>query len=216
MNVPSMIRRKLALAGLMAAALALTLAACGGSTTTTTPAAGTTAAEESGPETIALADTTDPGKILVDGEGNTLYLFEADTSPTSTCTGDCAAAWPPVTTDGTPEASDGVDAKLLDTTTRDDGSTQVVYNGHPLYYFSGDTSPGDMNGQGSDAFGAEWYVVGATGDKLESGEESAAKKGKGGGTADAGADTSAAPVAPAPEPAPAPAPDKGSSGGQGY
>ncbi|MER5215707.1 hypothetical protein ABT063_35585 [Streptomyces sp. NPDC002838] len=107
------------------------------------------------------------GRILVDGEGRTLYLFEADTSEKSTCNDACAQAWPPLTTSGPPKAGEGVKADLLGTTTRDDGSTEVTYNGHPLYYFQGDRKPGDTTGQGLDQFGAEWYVLNADGNKVE-------------------------------------------------
>src|SRR5256886_14032947 len=82
------------------------------------------------------------GQILVDGNGKTLYLFEADTSTQSTCSGACAQAWPPVTTKGAPKAAGGASASLLGTTARSDGTTQVTFGGHPLYSFTGDTKPG--------------------------------------------------------------------------
>jgi predicted lipoprotein with Yx(FWY)xxD motif len=106
------------------------------------------------------------GTILVDGRGRTLYLFEADTSTTSTCTGTCAAAWPPVTVTGTPAAGKGAKADLLGTTGRSGGEKQITYNGHPLYYFEGDKKAGDTNGQGSTAFGAAWYVLDASGNRI--------------------------------------------------
>ena len=104
---------------------------------------------------------------LVDEEGKTLYLWEADKNGTSTCTGPCAAAWPPVTTSGAPLAGSGVDKALLGTVKRADGTEQVTYNGHPLYYFVGDTAAGTAKGQGSKAFGASWYVVNAKGSKID-------------------------------------------------
>ncbi|GAA0654483.1 hypothetical protein GCM10010193_00810 [Kitasatospora atroaurantiaca] len=107
------------------------------------------------------------GPILVDSKGRTLYLFQADTSTTSTCNDACAAAWPPLTTTGAPVAGTGADAGLLGTTKRADGSTEVVYKGHPLYYYVGDAKPGDTNGQELNQFGAEWYVLNAAGDKVE-------------------------------------------------
>ena len=107
------------------------------------------------------------GQILVDGNGKTLYLFEADTSAQSTCTGGCAQAWPPVTTNGAPKGAGGASASLLGTTARSDGTTQVTFGGHPLYSFTGDTKPGDTNGEGSTAFGAGWDVLTPTGEKIE-------------------------------------------------
>ncbi len=107
------------------------------------------------------------GQILVDGSGRTLYLFKADTGTTSTCNGACTQNWPPQTTTGTPNSS-GVTASLVATTTRSDNSTQVTYNGHPLYHFFKDTKPGETNGQGVTAFGASWYVVSPSGDAVTS------------------------------------------------
>jgi len=89
----------------------------------------------------------------------TLYLFESDTGDTSTCTGDCAATWPPLIAEA-PTAGEGVDEALLGTTIRDDGEVQVTYDGHPLYGFASDRSPGDTEGQG---VGDVWFVVDASG-----------------------------------------------------
>ena len=118
--------------------------------------------------TVALqAITGIPGKALVDGQGRTLYLWEADKSGTSTCTGACAAAWPPVTVTGTPQAGTGVNQAKLGTVKRADGTEQLTYNHHPLYFFAGDASTGVAHGQGSKAFGAGWYVVSASGAKID-------------------------------------------------
>ncbi|MFE5209438.1 hypothetical protein [Streptomyces sp. NPDC056600] len=116
---------------------------------------------------LTLSSAGGLGKILADGQGRTLYLFEADTSTKSTCDGACAGAWPPLTTQGAPKAGPGVDASKLSTTTRDDGKKQVVYNGHPLYSYKGDGAAGDTNGQGLDQFGAKWFVLDAAGKKIE-------------------------------------------------
>jgi predicted lipoprotein with Yx(FWY)xxD motif len=110
-------------------------------------------------DTLATSDT-DLGTVLVDAEGYTLYLFEQDTGTKSTCTGDCAATWPAATVTGEPTAGDGVDASLIGTSPRSDGSTQLTYAGHPLYRFAGDTAPGDLNGQ---EVGDVWYAVTADG-----------------------------------------------------
>ncbi|MFF3669556.1 phosphatase PAP2 family protein [Microtetraspora malaysiensis] len=109
------------------------------------------------------------GKILVDGRGRTLYLFVADKGTSSTCYSACASAWPPLTTTGKPQAGSGVSPALLGTTTRTDHTTQVTYNGHPLYYFVTDVKPGDITGQGLDSFGAKWYVLDPKGNKIETG-----------------------------------------------
>jgi predicted lipoprotein with Yx(FWY)xxD motif len=103
----------------------------------------------------------------VGGNGRTLYLFQADKSGTSACSGGCAAAWPPDTVTGTPQAGSGVSQSLLGTITRADGTMQLTYNGHPLYYFTGDTAGGAAHGQGVKAFGAEWHVVSASGSKID-------------------------------------------------
>ena len=91
----------------------------------------------------------------------------------STCDGACASAWPPLTTAGQPIAGSGVSASKLGTTERSDGTTEVTYNGHPLYTFAGDSVPGLATGQGSDGFGAKWYVLSAAGNAIETGELSA-------------------------------------------
>ena len=149
--------RSLAL-GLSFAAL---LAACGsdeeggGGTAQGSPAAESPAVESS---TVQVVDS-DLGSILADADGMTLYLFKADEGSTSTCYDDCAAAWPPLEADA-PTGGDGIDAGLLGTTERDDGTTQVTYAGHPLYYYAADEAAGEVTGQGvSDV----WFVVGTDG-----------------------------------------------------
>jgi predicted lipoprotein with Yx(FWY)xxD motif len=112
---------------------------------------------------------TNLGNVLVDGDGRTLYLWKADKGTDSACDGACATAWPPLITAGKSTAAAGVSAAKLGTTKRADGRTEVTYNGHPLYTFSGDSAPGQTNGQESDGFGAEWYVVSAAGNAIESG-----------------------------------------------
>lgn len=117
--------------------------------------------------TVMLREAGDLGPVLTDGEGRTLYLFEADKDEKSTCNDACAEAWPPLTTSGKPKAGEKADAKLLGTTERADGSTQVTYNGHPLYYFQNDKKPGDTTGHGVEDFGAKWYALNASGDRAE-------------------------------------------------
>jgi predicted lipoprotein with Yx(FWY)xxD motif len=163
--------RILAVAGMTAVALAV--AGCGGGggsggERTAGYGAPSPAAGGSGAATVALANS-DLGKILVDGKGRTLYRFEADKGTTSTCDGACASAWPPLTTEGKPIAASGVSAAKLGTTERSDGTTEVTYNGHPLYTYAGDSTPGQTTGQGSNGFGAEWYVLSAAGNGIETG-----------------------------------------------
>jgi predicted lipoprotein with Yx(FWY)xxD motif len=120
-----------------------------------------------GPVTIKAKDTS-IGKILVDDKEMTLYLFEKDKEGKPTCTGECATAWPPVVTTAKPTAGEGINAAWLAMVDRADGTKQVTYHGHPLYHYAKDTKPGDMTGQGVEAFGAKWYVVDAAkGEKLE-------------------------------------------------
>jgi len=173
---------KLALNGAIAGA-ALMVAACGGSGTSAYGASastssngrypGATSAPSGAPEppamtTVSLRNSA-LGQILVDGSGRTLYLFEADRSSTSTCYGDCASVWPPLIASGTPIAGAGVNQSLLSTATRKDGQLEVVYNGHPLYYFVTDKQAGDATGQGISSFGADWYVLSAAGSKVDNG-----------------------------------------------
>lgn len=110
---------------------------------------------------------TDLGRILVDGRGRTLYLFEADQAGESACDNACASVWPPLTTTGDPTAGGGALAGQLGTLHRADGSSQVTYNSHPLYLYAGDSKPGATDGQGLDQFGAEWYVLAPSGNKVD-------------------------------------------------
>jgi predicted lipoprotein with Yx(FWY)xxD motif len=112
---------------------------------------------------MVAAASTKLGSILVDGSGRTLYLFQKDQPNQSACAGACAAAWPPDHGSGAATAGSGVKASLLGTIKRGDGSMQVTYNHHPLYYYSGDSGAGQQNGQGLNAFGATWYVVAPSG-----------------------------------------------------
>jgi len=140
----------------------LATVACGGpaSSASTSPSAAAPAA------TVSVATNTALGKILVDGSGRTLYLFEADKGTASTCYGACATYWPPLLTSGAPQAGTGINASLLGTTKRNDGATEVTYGGHPLYYVVTDHNPGDATGQGVNNFGAPWDVVGPDGNQV--------------------------------------------------
>ena len=132
--------------------------------TTTTAAAAeetTTPATEPAAEGVHTAET-DLGSILVDAEGFTLYIFTNDTEGVSTCYDDCAANWPAVPGDAAIGAD--LDAALFATAARDDGTEQLTVNGMPLYRFTPDEAPGDVNGQG---VGGVWFVVGADGNMIE-------------------------------------------------
>jgi predicted lipoprotein with Yx(FWY)xxD motif len=122
----------------------------------------------------ASAATVDSAKnseldssVLVDGQGRTLYLFEKDRPGSSSCSGSCAQAWPPLMASGAPLAGPGVTATLLGTIGGRGGQRQVTYSGHPLYYYASDTKAGQTNGEGLNQFGAEWYVVSPQGNKVE-------------------------------------------------
>jgi predicted lipoprotein with Yx(FWY)xxD motif len=109
------------------------------------------------------------GRILVDAHGKTLYLWAHDKSSASTCYGDCATYWPPLLTHGKPNAVAGAKPQLLGTTRRSNGSVQVTYAGHPLYYFVQDTKAGQTKGEGLTGFGGRWDPVSATGAAVRKG-----------------------------------------------
>jgi predicted lipoprotein with Yx(FWY)xxD motif len=138
-----------------------TTTASGSAPTTTTATSTTTAAASAAGTTLKTA-TTDLGTFLVDDAGNTLYLFVPDNQGDSTCYDACAGNWPPLTGDVT--AGEGVDATLLGTTSRTDGTVQATYNGWPLYYFAADARPGDTNGQGINEI---WYVISPEGSAVQ-------------------------------------------------
>jgi predicted lipoprotein with Yx(FWY)xxD motif len=117
---------------------------------------------------VNLGKNDSLGSFLVDSKGMTLYLFTKDTPNTSNCYDKCATAWPPLLTTGAPAAGDGVDASKLGTTKRTEGTTQVTYNGWPLYYYQKDKAPGDVTGQN---VGSVWFVISPAGDKVGSAAE---------------------------------------------
>jgi predicted lipoprotein with Yx(FWY)xxD motif len=108
------------------------------------------------------------GTILAAGPKRlTVYLFEGDHGTVSSCTGTCAQVWPPVTTASVPTASGAAVTADLGTTTRSDGTKQVTYKGHPLYFYVKDKDNGDAYGQGVHGFGADWYVLKPSGVKVD-------------------------------------------------
>jgi predicted lipoprotein with Yx(FWY)xxD motif len=160
--------RRVMVAGMILTA-GFAVAACGGSSGSSSSSSSVAPAASSAASTatsgaamgvVVSSEKTAVGTVLVNGQGRTLYVYTPDTSSTSTCTGGCATAWPPLTTQGAPQAQGGVDASKLGTTTRSDGSMQVTYAGHPLYLFATGVARGDLSGQGT---GKVWYVVGQNG-----------------------------------------------------
>jgi predicted lipoprotein with Yx(FWY)xxD motif len=160
---------------------ALVLAACGGSSNSSSsggastpsyganaaPSAPKSSAPTSSAASVVSAKSSSLGTFLVDAKGQTLYLWDADHGAMSTCNGECATDWPPLTTKSAPKAGAGVKASLLGTSKRADGTQEVTYAGHPLYTFAGDTAPGQTTGQGSAAFGAPWWVVTPAGKAIQ-------------------------------------------------
>jgi predicted lipoprotein with Yx(FWY)xxD motif len=133
--------------------------------TTTAPAVSATAPAETAPaEPVPPKHPTlkvvksDFGRTIADDHGEALYLFDADTTPKSTCYGECAAAWPPLLVKRAPTVAGALDPALVSTTKRKDGTRQVTYNGHPLYYYVGD-SAGVIRCQNVYEYGGRWLVV---------------------------------------------------------
>lgn len=162
-------------------AAGLLITGCGDDDDDSGSAAGTTGAEASAPpspeSTAELASGTGTvikssdsgyGTVLFDGKDQAIYLFDKETGPRSECYGDCAAAWPPVLTEGGPQPSGDVDAGLLGTIQRDDGTTQVTYKDQPLYYYAHE-GPGQVLCQNVEEFGGLWLVVKPSGEPVEGG-----------------------------------------------
>lgn len=149
---------------MLTAAAALVLAACGGNGDEVEPPA----AEDEMQEEAATLQTADSdlGEILVDADGMTLYMFvpdqEADGEPT--CYDECEQTWPVFEAVDQPTVGAGVDEAMLGTATRTDGTEQFTYNDLPLYYFSGDATAGDTNGQGLNDV---WWVLGPDGSPIQ-------------------------------------------------
>jgi predicted lipoprotein with Yx(FWY)xxD motif len=161
------------------ATLALLVAGCGSATKGTsssasaraqpTPAStGAGAPPAGGSATAVTSKANKLGAILAAGPKRlTVYLFEGDTGSTSTCTGACAAVWPPVRTGAAPAAKGSASGAELGVTARQDGSRQVTYHGHPLYFYARDGDLSDAYGQGVKSFGAGWYVLAPSGKKID-------------------------------------------------
>jgi predicted lipoprotein with Yx(FWY)xxD motif len=162
----------------------LLAAACGSSSngsTSSQAGTGATAGSSSSASGAAMVITTKTGSAgtyLTDGTGRSVYLWVKDPSGKSVCDGACSGAWPPVTTTGSVTASSGAVASDLGTFTRSDGSKQVTYKGHPLYYYAGDSSAGTTAGQGNTGFGAAWWLVAPSGSSITKSASTTSSSGK--------------------------------------
>jgi predicted lipoprotein with Yx(FWY)xxD motif len=136
----------------------LVVAACSSTAASPAPVGG----GASNPAGVTVGSATSPnfGTVLTGPNGKTLYTHAGDTATSSTCTDACATAWPPLATTGQPAAGAGVTGQL-GTASRADGTTQVTYDGLPLYYWEGDAKAGDVTGNGVDGFAVA--TVGASG-----------------------------------------------------
>jgi predicted lipoprotein with Yx(FWY)xxD motif len=160
----------LAPAGLAAAGLIAV--GCGSSGGSSAPASsgspvhmGAPASTGSALKTASVSGMT----VLTNAKGFTLYWFVPDTSTKSNCNGSCATIWPPVKAPVT--AGSGVTGKIT-VIARSDGSRQAVYNGHPLYTYTGDTGPGQNHGNGINASGGVWHEVTVSGAAAPAGSSS--------------------------------------------
>jgi len=167
-----MTTRKMMLLTLPAAAAAAAgLAACSSSGASSSPAASASSSSaasaspaSSSGAAVAAANTVKTAQIggatvLTSSKGFTLYSFAPDTPTTSKCNGTCAQSWPPVRGPVTAAGVTGTFATIK----RSDGSAQATFDGHPLYTFAGDTSPGQANGNGLNAAGGVWHEITTSG-----------------------------------------------------
>lgn len=168
-------------AGLLAAACSSAAGTSAGST----PASGGTSGG-SGTGTVIETHAGSGGTFLTDGSGRAVYLWVKDGMNKSTCTGACAGAWPPVMDQGKLTASGSAKAADLGTISRPGGGKQVTYDGHALYYFAGDSGAGQTSGQGSDSFGAKWWLVAPSGTQITATDTAASSGGSSSGGASSG------------------------------
>jgi len=120
--------------------------------------AGAAEADEDGSGTELVLGDSEFGEMIFDANDQAIYVFERDTGSKSTCYDECADAWPPVLTDDGPVAGKGLDEAGLGTTERRDGSLQVTYRGHPLYYYAHE-GPGEVRCHNVDLNGGLWWVL---------------------------------------------------------
>jgi predicted lipoprotein with Yx(FWY)xxD motif len=153
---------KTRMGSVIALSAASLLLAVAGLTATSTATAAVSGAHATKAATV-VAHSSRYGKILFDSRGHVLYLFARDRGSRSSCSGACAKAWPPFLTKSAPKAGPGVNGKRLGTTKRSDGTLQVTYANHPLYFFKGDANPGQIKCQNVSNFGGLWLVVASNG-----------------------------------------------------
>jgi predicted lipoprotein with Yx(FWY)xxD motif len=182
-NQEAIVKHPLAL-GAAATAVVVLLAGCGSSSNSSSSSSAASTPSTAAPSTPAPATTTATstatggelisskrdklGTILAAGPKKlTVYLFEGDKGAASSCTGACAKTWPPVTTSSAPTVAGSAVSAEVGTITREDGTKQVTYKGHPLYFFVKDGDVGDAYGQGVSAFGSDWYVLAPSGAKVD-------------------------------------------------
>lgn len=183
MHFKSSKRRGLSLIGLVP--LALLIAACGssaksgGSAAKSAAGAGTSLSASPASSSMTLSVRTgSAGTYLVGSTGHALYLWEADMKNKSNCSTACLSVWPAVTASGKPTAGTGVNASAIGTI-KTDGATQITYDGHPLYYYAPDSSATSTLGQGSDGFGAKWWLVSPAGQAITGHNSSSATSSSG-------------------------------------
>jgi predicted lipoprotein with Yx(FWY)xxD motif len=164
--------------------------AAGGSSPAGAPSSSAAAASGGSGSTVITTVSSSAGTFLTNSSGHAVYLWSKDGNGMSACTGACAGTWPAVTTTGTVTASGGAKSSDLGTITRSDGTKQVTYDGHPLYFFSGDSGPGMASGQGNDGFGAKWWLVSPSGSDVTAAVTSFTNSGSGTSPAPAATPTS--------------------------
>jgi predicted lipoprotein with Yx(FWY)xxD motif len=155
----------------------------GSSSTTARSATSGAAAAPTGGAVVISSTKGANGTYLTGTSGRALYLWMADTGGRSNCSGQCAKFWPPVVTKTAASVSGSASGADIGTVTRADGSKQVTYKGHPLYYFLEDTSAGSVKGQGSNNFGAKWWLVTPSGVAITKASGSGSSSGGYGGSA---------------------------------
>jgi predicted lipoprotein with Yx(FWY)xxD motif len=193
--------------GALGAAVVVAACSSGASSSAAAPAASpaggssSSAGASSSGGTVITTAKSSGGTVLASSSGRAVYLWAKDTGDMSNCNGACAGAWPPVTTTATATASGSAKASDIGTITRSDGTKQVTYDGHPLYYFAGDSGPGTASGQGSDGFGAKWWLVAPTGSDVTASVSTFTAAATGAAPAAAAAPAAPAPAAPASSPA---------------
>ena len=194
-RMPLPVKLAVPLVSVLAAAACSSAASSSPSAAGSSAPAGGSSASASATGTVITTHAGSAGAFLTNGSGRTVYLWAKDGMNMSDCSGACAQAWPPVLATGTLTAAGDAMASDLGTITRAGGAKQVTYDGHPLYYFVGDSGPGQTAGQGSDNFGARWWLVAPSGAKITA------------------ADTASAAAAPAPS---APSTPASSNAGGGW